>query len=562
MVKIWDADTGKLVRALPIKQYDVKFSPDGKLAVQAAGTLELWDAQAGRVVLTLKGHSADITALQFSRDGRRVLTASNDKTARVWDSRTGKTIAVMSGHAAAIKSVEFTLDERQVVTWSEDATLRLWDAETGKEIAAPRPFPGSHSTVTLLPDGAVLTTSSGDTAVRIWRDNSIVGDVFEGAFTEDGQRVVTAARDGSIRVWDLSGARPRELIRLDGDNNTAVFEPDGHHVLLASDDAILRWDIRSASPPVPVIASERKVYRAAFDRGARRVAVATGQWPKIQKEMLTVYDVASGKAVATFKELPRAEHVALSPDGQRVAAVLADETVRIWDVETGRELPVLHPFVGSILAGSGMVTGVLALSPDGRRVAVNHSPGLRIGLLTVYDAESGHPLLAISDGGSMPRGITDPNKGSITSIAFSPDGRHLLTASGSGGARVFDAATGDLLTVRTDPSDEIVRVTYSPNGKLISTSFKNHTTRISPVFEIFETTQQLVDYAKQAIPRCLTQEQRTSAFLDPEPLTWCIELAKWPYQSATWKEWLAYKRAGVNPPLADSAEWKTWRAAH
>ena len=259
--------------------------------------------------------------------------------------------------------------------------------------------------------------------------------------------------------------------------------------------------------------------------------------------------------MATFKDLPRADHVALSPDGQRIAAAFADETVRIWEVETGREPLVLHPFAGSILAGSGLATGVLAFSPDGRRVAVTHAPGLALGHLTVYDAQNGQPLVTISDRGSMPRGVTVSEPGSITNIAFSPDGRQ-------GGARVFDAATGSLLTARTDPSGEIVRATYSPNGKLISTSFKNRMTRVSPAFEIFATTQDLVDYAKQAIPRCLTQEQRVSAFLDPVPLSWCIEFAKWPYQSRAWKEWLAYKRANANPPLPDSPEWKSWRSAH
>jgi hypothetical protein len=55
--------------------------------------------------------------------------------------------------------------------------------------------------------------------------------------------------------------------------------------------------------------------------------------------------------------------------------------------------------------------------------------------------------------------------------------------------------------------------------------------------------------AKKAIPRCLTTSERTAAFLDPEPPAWCIEAQKWPNQTQAWKDWLASRQAGKNPPL-------------
>ena len=61
--------------------------------------------------------------------------------------------------------------------------------------------------------------------------------------------------------------------------------------------------------------------------------------------------------------------------------------------------------------------------------------------------------------------------------------------------------------------------------------------------------QALVSRAKSAVPRCLTQDQRNTFFLSPEPPDWCIEMEKWPYNTQTWKEWLADRRAGKNPPL-------------
>ena len=70
----------------------------------------------------------------------------------------------------------------------------------------------------------------------------------------------------------------------------------------------------------------------------------------------------------------------------------------------------------------------------------------------------------------------------------------------------------------------------------------------------------MMEGAKVHAPRCLTNDQRTAAFLDREPPAWCIEMEKWPYQTPDWKEWLKYRDANAAPPLADTAEWQHWVA--
>ena len=87
---------------------------------------------------------------------------------------------------------------------------------------------------------------------------------------------------------------------------------------------------------------------------------------------------------------------------------------------------------------------------------------------------------------------------------------------------------------------------FSPDGTRIVTASKDKTAR---VWDVFPGTQAFVSAVKAAIPRCLTQGQRKAFFLPLEPPAWCIEMEKWPYDTATWKHWLADTRAGKNPPL-------------
>ena len=74
----------------------------------------------------------------FSGDGKRVVTASADNTARIWDAESGKEIVVLKGHTDTVWSAAFSADGKRVVTASADNTARIWDAESGKEIAVLR----------------------------------------------------------------------------------------------------------------------------------------------------------------------------------------------------------------------------------------------------------------------------------------------------------------------------------------------------------------------------------------------------------------------------------------
>ena len=114
----------------------VTFSPDGKYVLTASldKTAKLWDVNTGNVLQTFTGHTAQVNSVAFSPDGKYVLTGSRDKTARLWDVQSGNKVREFTGHTDTITKVGFSLDGTYVLTASLDGTARIWDVRTGQQI--------------------------------------------------------------------------------------------------------------------------------------------------------------------------------------------------------------------------------------------------------------------------------------------------------------------------------------------------------------------------------------------------------------------------------------------
>jgi WD40 repeat protein len=211
---LWDAKTGKpLFQFANIEfQRPARFSPNGKLILGVRGGdgryyAQLWDADSGRELRRCEGHKEELTDARFDSKGARVVTASQDASARLWDVVTAKELRVLARHTGWLRSAAFSADNRQVVTASEDKTAKLWDAETGAEV---RSFPhfGPVFKAELNRNGTRLMTIS-DLPVgndRIENDRSPVAMLWE---VSTGRKVAQMAINNSY-------GRDHALFSLDG----------------------------------------------------------------------------------------------------------------------------------------------------------------------------------------------------------------------------------------------------------------------------------------------------------------------------------------------------------
>jgi molecular chaperone DnaK len=147
------------------------FAPDDSVLATAAGkVVRLWDPIDGAVRAVLAGHSSDVTALAFSPDSRRLLSASRDRTVRIWDPKSGASHPAYSVYNKAtdyVRAVAFSPTGEFAASGDEDGYIRLWNPETGAELGTPS-HGGYVTALSFSPDGVLIASGSTNNEVRIW----------------------------------------------------------------------------------------------------------------------------------------------------------------------------------------------------------------------------------------------------------------------------------------------------------------------------------------------------------------------------------------------------------
>jgi TPR repeat protein len=175
----------------------------------------------------LSGHAGIVYVAAYSPDGTRIVTASDDKTARIWDARTGAQLAVLSGHDR-INFAAYSPDGSRIVTASDDTTARIWDARTGAELAVLSGHSDHADFAAYSPDGSRIVTASGDKTARIWDARisaTLAAQILWNAAAQtdplpDVDRTELGLRpDARVRQWGTEGSACDEAA-------AAFYDPD------------------------------------------------------------------------------------------------------------------------------------------------------------------------------------------------------------------------------------------------------------------------------------------------------------------------------------------------
>jgi WD40 repeat protein/beta-lactamase regulating signal transducer with metallopeptidase domain len=378
----------------------------------------------GGAVLALAGPGAltpETRTLAFAPDGKRLATASGGKI-RLWNAATGEELPLSDSHEGPLAAVALSADGKTVVSYGTDRRIGRWDAATGKLLSSFR-VPAATTVAAFSPDGRIIALAGADNVIRL--EDTATGKQLHNltgppngvgalAFAPDGKVLAARGGDNRIRLYDVAGGRELRLIAEQATNNVSyrvaavapptravgngraglAFSPDGQ--LLASPGPITMSVAAGTRTPrttthVYDVATGKLVRKLesplvavsfAFSPDGRVLAAENGD------QSITLWEVASGKERAhlakvtpnprpaaggggaalagavrrvAFAEPAGPVTLAFSPDGRALVARGPDLAVRVWDVDTGKEVSQLKGHEGRV--------ETLAFSPDGNAIA-------------------------------------------------------------------------------------------------------------------------------------------------------------------------------------------------
>ena len=363
-IRLWDGGTGNCIGIICNSGavHSVAFSRNGLMLASASdNVVQLWDVQTRHHITTLEGHSGEVESVSFSPDSSRLASACGGVW--VWDLGPDPLPAIQISHGGAARSVAFSPDGLRLASGSWDGTVQLWDGTSGTSITTLKGHSSVVSSVTFSPDGSRLASASN--TVRLWdsRTDHVAGPsvhfdtLYTVAFSPDGSKLASVPASNNKTILLRDGITGIYIATLEGHSGSIgfmIFLADGSRLASASEDGTIRlWDISGAGCCITTFEGHSSwVGSIAIPADGSRLASASGD------TTIRLWDSSTGACIGILRgHSGPVRTVIFSPDGQRLASASQDESVWLWDGRTGAHIITLAGHSSWVLS--------LAFSPDG-----------------------------------------------------------------------------------------------------------------------------------------------------------------------------------------------------
>jgi WD40 repeat protein/serine/threonine protein kinase len=568
-IRLWNATTG-----LEVAQLDTAgqiadalcIAPDRQTVAAGMrdGSVRVFGAGGGQKPRVFAGHADRVRDVVFTPDGKHLISGSYDRTMRVWNVESGAEVAKAQHEKHIFNALAVSPDGQHVFSaggiwkpneetndWTpeNDYAIRMWrlprsvwpqdaSAQLGKPAVPPGPpaaitdertlkiKSGDALSAAWTPDGryAVASSSPNDHAVYIWEaaTGSLVhrlaghrGAVMSVSVSTDGTRVLSAALDNTVRLWDVKTGQ--ELLRLGSvDSSAAALSPDGRQALVGSHRGKLAlWDLApKPSPKLELPGHDKWIDVIRFSKDGSR-ALTGGR-----DTFVRLWDMATGTELVCLRgHTSDIKEVAFSADESQALSAGVDGTVRLWNLQDGQQIKEIrtgrawlygaallpgerHVVTAAVdgtiaawsLADGSQVLRVagkpsagalgLALAPDGQQLLTAHKgSSAKIWRIAFAQLQAAAPQdqpaapAAIPEITTAERLFTGENSSGF-SIAVSKGGGQALVGHHGRGVSLWDVAKGDELRQFTGPDKAVHTVLFWPDGQHVAAASEDATIRL------------------------------------------------------------------------------------
>jgi WD40 repeat protein/tRNA A-37 threonylcarbamoyl transferase component Bud32 len=376
------------------------------------------------------GHDGDVRAIAFSPDGRRLLSASADHTARIWDPATRQTLTTLRGHADEVSCIAWSPNGKFIATGSKDRTVMIWAADEVHELdLVPEPLTSAYGQLLLSADGTslVATAKTNSPELGVWnlsrrQLSPLSGSVSYTPLLHTGRELftinwITNGQSGpqvapkntmvfqaELRRWDLAQKpQPPSLYRslvpdkhLCARHASAIWAISGglQWLALASPEGPVNlWSLASQSTiPIQLPATNRPISHLSFSSSGTTLAIVHPDRSK--GDAVTIWLLMDGvpRLIGAIDSTTTINELAWAPDDATIALACEDHTIQVWDAKQCRLLQTLEGHKLAVAAIAFSTDGRTLASGDGRTLKLWHS-GTGREMLTIYsDSKIGDPL--------------------------------------------------------------------------------------------------------------------------------------------------------------------------
>jgi WD40 repeat protein len=478
------------------------FSPDSTRLLTASddGTCRIWCALSGKPIDTPYMHRKGITCAQWAPNGTSFASADAEGTVKLWDTQMHRLIGKPMMHRKRVRSVAFSPDGNTIVTASDDHTAQLWSALTGDPVGRPLVHNGAVKSACFSPLGQCVASATED-YVRLWNAATLapIGRMLRRRFTVEsfsfdstGTLVLMTSTDQVPCIWDaLTWKVIQEYHGHRGRVKAAEFSPNGHNVVSVGEDCSVQVWTSKASDVRRLVLHNESGFRCAFfsPDGAR---VITGSDDSTAQQ----WDASTGKKLG--EPLRHESGVVLasfSPDGQAVVTLTQKNAICLWHLNTQRisDQPVRQcSGIQRIMSSNGEQCLVLS---DERQAAE--------WMEAVGEPREERPAQYLPTWRDVTHDVSDPHPmkkrltarwwDQITDHPFSPRflmdtefwqacfssvGDRLITVTPGRCAQLWVPATGEILMNPLGPRGDVLTASFSRDGRLILTKHLSHRAQV------------------------------------------------------------------------------------